>query len=270
MTLDLGKIPFEKAFYQLAKILPGFAIVGIYDLRFPGSISWYFSIGFLGYATKLSLLLSACFLVGYSASSLAATALGAAGGAFGALWGNWTYGRHPYDDEVAPWRNDAWRAAFKTRYGASAPADTKLIPRSILELLQNRVSEIDADPTGEGRQLERLFGDFHQQLIEAVTAITNDQAWKFQYQKLHAKAVLERKMEVIEEVTEGLDSNLAISASIVLVSAIFVNQARIPWLLFLSGGWLVISVLRTSSKIQRLLDPWTTLQEQIDSLASTE
>lgn len=90
--MDLPKFPFEKIFYFAAGIIPGFVALLIYQLGVPGSFVWFFTLGFLGYRTKLSLILLAGFIIGNSMTTFLNSLLGAAGGAYG----TWSARRQTY------------------------------------------------------------------------------------------------------------------------------------------------------------------------------
>jgi hypothetical protein len=126
VTIDFGKLPFEKALHLIVKILPGFALLSLYDALHQGTIQRLFSIPFLGYATKLGLVGMICFLGGYSLTSFLSALEGAIGHAIGYLWASIMTDRHPYQDAIAPWRDERWRSAYEQRYGAAAPRNLKL------------------------------------------------------------------------------------------------------------------------------------------------
>jgi hypothetical protein len=268
MTLDFGKLPFEKAFYVLAKTLPGFALMNVFEVLHPGTIHWFFSIGFLGYATKVAFFLAVCFLVGYSFVAMMITVTSALAGATGGVWGYLSNDRNPHKDDIAPWRDSEWRAAYRARYGAAAPADLKLVPKGIAQRILQEANSAAADAIDQ--QAVQTFQDSYMRLIEATETIMNDKAWRLHYRRLHHQILFDRRKEAIEEIVEGLDSNLAISAFIVVLASVFLTPLRVWWLLVPSIGWLTVSALNISAKLYRLVDPWTTLREQIDSLTGSK
>jgi hypothetical protein len=269
MTLDFGKLPFEKAFYVLAKTLPGFALMNAFEVLHPGTILWFFSIGFLGYATKVAFFLAVCFLVGYSFVAMIITVTSALAGAFGGAWGYLTSDRDPHQDDIAPWRDSEWRAAYTARYGTAAPADLKLVPKGIVQGILGEANAVDLGGIDQQQTAQRMH-DVYKTLTEATDSIMNDKTWRMHYRRLHHQVLFDRRKEAIEEIVEGLDSNLAIAAFIIVSASIFLRPLRAWWLLVPSIGWLAVSAMNTSAKIYRLVDPWTTLREQIDSLTASK
>ena len=77
------KLPVEKVFF-VAGIIPGFVALLIFHLAAPGSFAWFFNIGFLGYKTKLCLILLTAFIVGNSMTTFLNFSLNFTGGVIGA------------------------------------------------------------------------------------------------------------------------------------------------------------------------------------------
>jgi hypothetical protein len=135
--IDFGKFPFEKAIHLLTKVLPGFALLFVYNAKNPGTIARALLLPYLGYATRVWLLIAISFMLGYTLSTVMSTVAGAVAGAIGALWGSFARNTHPYKYQVAPWRDRNWRAAYISRFGSDAPRDlTLVLPRDAAELLR--------------------------------------------------------------------------------------------------------------------------------------
>jgi hypothetical protein len=81
--MDLSKYPLERLFYFIAGVIPGFAALLIFQLAAPGSFVWFFTLSFLGYKTKLSLILIAAFVIGNCMTSFLGSLAGTVGGAIG-------------------------------------------------------------------------------------------------------------------------------------------------------------------------------------------
>jgi hypothetical protein len=56
--IDFGKFPFEKAVHLLTKVLPGFALLFVYNAKYPGTVTSILILPHLGYATRVWLLIS--------------------------------------------------------------------------------------------------------------------------------------------------------------------------------------------------------------------
>jgi hypothetical protein len=61
--MDLSKYPLEKLLYFVAGVIPGFVALLMFQVAHPGSFNWFFSLGFLGYRTKVVLAVLAMFVV---------------------------------------------------------------------------------------------------------------------------------------------------------------------------------------------------------------
>jgi hypothetical protein len=136
--MDFSKYPFEKLFYFVAGIIPGFVALLIFERAAPGSFGWFFSMGFLGYRTKLALVLLVAFLVGNSMTTFLSGLLGSVGGIVGAITALRPY-TPPHSYEVAPWRDPKWRTALKHYLGPEAPKDTRPFFQELLTLMQKEV-----------------------------------------------------------------------------------------------------------------------------------
>jgi hypothetical protein len=268
MALDFDKIPFEKAFHFLAKMLPGFTVIWIYDNANPGTLMWFQSIQTLGYATKLALLLLSSFLIGHIIATATAALLGAVGGIVGSTNRFCFRDRHPYEDDIAPWRNSEWRAAYRTRNGSVAPEDMKLVPKHVAEsLFGNLPLPANVVDNHFAAQAEETYNSFLK-MTAAYESVINDREWKRIYQQLHWDSILNKRMEFIEEITVGLDSNLALSSMLILAFALFLPKLRLWWLVALSAVCVGTSLIRFASKAYPFVDLWSSLRPQIDSLNS--
>jgi hypothetical protein len=92
-SMDWFKYPLEKFIYFVASVIPGFTVLLIIQLSAPGVFEGFFWIGFLGYKTKLSIIVLVAFIIGYSATTLLRALIG---GVFGALEGAFPTPFRPY------------------------------------------------------------------------------------------------------------------------------------------------------------------------------
>lgn len=266
--LDFGKLPVEKAVHLLTKVLPGFALLFLYNSKVPGTVSHALSLPFLGYATRIWLLVAICFTLGYSLSTVLKTVISAAAGALGALWASWARRRHPYNYQIAPWRDSNWRSAYKSRFGPDAPKDiTLVLPLNAAQLLE--MSQPLPPNLGNQQHLaEQITMQINSDLKAAIDAITNDIEWRMCYERIKLKVVFDQPLEAIEEVMGGLDSDFSLASALVLLGTAISPQFRAWWLLAPAIGWLIVSVLRFCAKAYQFAQPWNTLTAQIDLLKS--
>lgn len=103
--MDWSKYRLDKLIYLAAGVIPGFTALLIFELNRPGAFDWFFQLGFLGYRTKLGLIMLVAFVIGHTLTSLLGAVLGAMGGAFGGVAGYLPPNFH----ETAPWRDSTWR-----------------------------------------------------------------------------------------------------------------------------------------------------------------
>jgi len=266
--IDFGKFPFEKAVHLLAKVLPGFALLFVYDAKNSGAITNILSLPYLGYATRLWLLIAVCFILGYTLSSVLSTVVGGVGGAIGALWASIARSKHPYEYQVAPWRDPNWRAAYCSRFGSAAPKDlTLIVPRDAAELL--RLSQpLPPNLADQQKLAEQLTVQINAGLKAAIEAIQNDTDWRMRYEDIKLKVLFQQPLEPIEEVIGRLDSDFSVASAVLIVGAALSANLRIWWLMLLATGWLIVGVLRFSAKAYQILAPWSTLSAQIEMLRS--
>jgi hypothetical protein len=214
--IDLGKLPLEKGVHLFAKVLPGFTLFLFYDCLHHGTIAKLLSIPYLGYGSRVTLFVIVCFLCGYTLAALLSGLLTPLAGALGGVWGSFRGARHPYEDEVAPWRNEKWRLAYQRRYETSAPKSLNLVSKPIVDQLFKDARPIEPHPVDPAHAA--VFAqEIYQQLNAAVEAIANDKEWRMLYDHLHSELILEKRMEAIEEIMTGLDSDLAMSAAVLLL-----------------------------------------------------
>ncbi len=136
---DQFKIPLERIVYFIAALIPGGIAILIYASAARSSVSLYagasgtpihqlFAIGFLGYKTKLGLLILAAFVIGHTLTNLVRGLLDDLLPMLGELIGQipWST-KSSFEYETGPWRSVEWRSAIKTRLGNAAPKDLTLV-----------------------------------------------------------------------------------------------------------------------------------------------
>src|SRR5580698_907862 len=200
------KVPLARAFPFLASVLPGFALFYVWEAANPGTIHWFFSIGFLGYRTELSLFLFASFIVGYSLNKFLAAGFGALGGPWGAAAG--FFDKHPYEVSIAPWRDKRWRSAYARRFGEDLPQDLTLTPKPLTDQLLKELKTLKSDDALS----QELRSSAQEMLRLALLAVENDRDWRSRYLTLHFQEVMKKGREFEEEIGSGLDSNLTIAS----------------------------------------------------------
>jgi len=266
--IEFGKFPFEKAVHLLTKFLPGFALFCVYNSQVPGAIAGILSLPYLGYATRVWLLVAICFTLGYTLSSFLNTVFSAMAGAVGAVWASFARARHPYRYQIAPWRDRSWRAAYIARFGSEAPKDlTLVLPVNAAELL--RLSQPLPPSMAEQQMVaEQITLQINSELQVAVDALMNDTEWRMCYERMKFKVLFEGPLEPIQEIFGRLDSDFSLASAVLVAGAVISPQLRVWWLMLPTIGWIIVSILRFCSKVYQIAEPWNTLSAQIEMLKS--
>jgi hypothetical protein len=266
--IDFGKFPFEKTVHLLTKVLPGFALLFVYNAEIPGTVTHILSLPYIGYATRVWLLIAICFMLGYTLSTVMNAVVSMVAGAVGALWGAFTRGRHPYEHQVAPWRDQTWRAAYISVYGAEAPKNlTLMLPSNAAELL--RLSQpLPPGLAEQQRVAEQITLQVNAGLTAAIDAITNDTEWRMCYERMKFKVLFEGPLEPIQEVFGRLDSDFSLASAVLIAGAVLTVQFRVWWLTVPATAWIILGVLRFCVKTYQIAEPWNTLSAQIEMLKS--
>jgi hypothetical protein len=257
--MDLTKYPLEKFFYFLAGVIPGFVALLIYHLAVPGSFSWFFTLGFLGYRTKLSLILLAAFVIGNTLTTFLGALLGAIGGAYGGA----IRAKRPYvppsSFQVAPWRDPRWRLLLKKRLGADAPNDTQFMTDEIFVLRREAINQL---PSAECPMALAALN------LERTTNHIDDSNWARWYDHYHERMVSEETGQDLTAYVRGsLNFNFETTSLYVLVSAMFIPFLRQWWCLAPAFGWLLLFIAYEYRGFLRATDKWQTLTDQIKYLS---
>jgi hypothetical protein len=256
--VDLSKYPLEKLFFFVAGIIPGFVALLIFQLAAPGSFWWFFSLGFLGYKTKLSIILLAAFIAGNSLTTFLSSLLGAGGGVYGAIVARRPY-QPPHTYPIAPWRDATWRAALRRRLGAQTPNDTTPLAEGIFNIRLETINLMpDAERPAAVANLNR----------EKFATEVDDANWAQWYDHYHRIVLTGRdKWDVQRHVMHGLSFNLETAALYTLTSALFVPSLRHWWCMLPASMWVLILVAQQFDSVHRFRDQWTTITEQIEYLS---
>lgn len=255
--MDLSKYPLEKLIYYLAAIIPGFVALLIFQTAAPGSFGWFFALGFLGYKTKLALVLLASFVIGYTLTTFLGAVLLFVGGAYGGIISKRPY-KQPHTYETAPWRDPRWRTVLKTRLGTDAPNDSTLIFPNVLKLRQEMIGHLP-QPQREGAlaELER----------ERLSLELDDTKWAGWYEHYHQVVLQPSGQDWHFYMTRGISLNLEATALYVLISACFVPSLRHWWCIVPACIWVLILLGQELGEVKRYMEKWSTLFAQIKYLS---
>lgn len=260
--MDLPKFPLEKIFYFAAGVIPGFVALLIFQLAVPGSFGWFFTLGFLGYRTKLSLILLTAFIIGNSMTTFLNALLGAAGGAYG----TWSARRQAYQPpnsyDIAPWRDQRWRVALRKRLGAQAPNDTLLLKEQLFNLRRESINFLP-----EAQRPSALAG----LNLEKIESEMDDGKWAGWYEQYHHVILTRRpRWDAQAYVQQGLSFNLETAAVYALASMPLVPGLRHWWCIVPASMWTLILAAQQYTSVLHYKDKWSTLTEQIEYLSQDE
>jgi len=252
--MDLSKYPLEKLVQFAAGVLPGIVALLIFEQATPGSFGWFFSLGFLGYKTKLSLIVLAAFVIG---NTMGVFLNERVGWTIGYLIGNRLYTpSHSYD--IAPWRDPTWRGLLKNRLGAQAPNDSRLMSQEIFDVRQKTLDHLP--------EVQRLSA-LADLATERMNAVIDDANWERLYDHYHQIVLQPDDRDFVWHVRNGLNFNLQVVSLYVLISALVVPGVRRWWCILPACMWVLDLIAELFWGVRRFLDKWSTLSEQIRYLS---
>lgn len=260
--MDLSKYPLEKLFGFAAGVIPGFIALLIFQLAAPGSFGWFFSLGFLGYKTKLTLIALTAFVVGNTMTSFLDSSLGALGGAVGAYIAGQRPYRSPESHEVGPWRDPKWRIALKNYLGAEAPNNTHLISGELLALEKKKIEVLAK--VDQPVALAKLD-------LDKIESEIDDRNWEQWYTHYHRVVIFDYDERALDWwVRRGLNFNLEAAAIYTLVSAFIVPGLRRWWTILPACIWVFMLVAEQFASISEIMNKWSSLSRQIQYLMEQE
>lgn len=256
--MDVAKYPLEKVFDIAAGVIPGSVALWIFEVSHPGKVSWLFGCGFLGYRTKLALILLAALVVGNTMTAFLTFLLGAIGGAVGAALALGPY-RPPHSYDVAPWRDPTWRALVRKRLGEATPPDTVLMSKDNYDL---RTKLIESMPEEQRHAAQAAL------MGEHFASVQNDARWANWYDYYHQIVLQPSDADFRTYVHTGLTDNLKAAALYVLLSTIAVPQLRHWWWILPACIWVALLLAEVYRSWHRFNNRWSTLSEQYRYLST--
>ncbi len=250
--MDLSKYPIQKILFVAASVIPGFAALAVFWAAAPHRFDWFFSLGALGYRTKVGIVLLASLLTGATVVRLVAGLIGGIGGGVGgSLW------KPGYLAKTAPWRDLNWRRAL-AKVLRDPPKDTRLWPDWYYQQRLQVISLLPEDAReGEKARLE----------VERLGNRCEDEDWQRWYRYYHNKILFPTEKDFLFELQRGIHFNMQAAGVYVLFSALFVPAVRVWWCMALAGFWTLMLVLEEWSAAQNALNYWSTLDGQITLLS---
>ena len=241
----------------MAGIIPGLVALLIFEIVSPRSFVGFFNLGFLGYRTKLAIVLLIAFLIGNTMTTLLNMSTGEIGGAVGGALRRRSY-TPPASEPIAPWRDPRWRTVLKKHLGGEAPADTNPIPQKIFEQTLALVEMMpETQRPAERYRINR----------EKLNAEVADLKWSEWYDH-YSQIVLKPDTRDLEShVRLGLNVNLEAAAIYILISSTYVPAVRHWWCILPACVWIVVGAGETYTVLNRFANKWSTLSDQIKYLS---
>lgn len=256
--MDLSKYPLEKVFYFVAGIIPGLVALLIFQAATPSTFEWFASLGFLGYKTKIALVLLVAFTIGNTLTAFLTAVRFTLGYWLGAYFAARTPFRAAHTYETAPWRDRRWRTVLKERLGVNAPSDSLLMTERAFE--QRKVL-LNLLPTA---QLPNALNDLN---LEKLKTEIEDGKWAEWYEHYHQVVFEPDERDVTRQIKSGLNLNLEAAGLYTLMGAAVVPEVRHWWCIALASLWVVALIWEDIGEVRSGMNKWTTLTAQIRYLS---
>jgi hypothetical protein len=248
--MDISKYPLEKVLHIIAGVIPGLVVLWIYRVALPGAYDWFWSVGMLGYRTKLVIVLTVALLIGTTVNTLVNTILYCVGFTFGRLQ------QESQAPEIAPWRDPTWRAAL-SKVLSTPPRDTQFWFSQLYQFKQQVTESLPVDQ----RSLALL-----QLETERLENVREDTEWKRWYEHYHMVVLQPSESDFVFYVQRGLQFNLETASLYALVSLPFVPGIRHWWCIGPALFWVLALVANEIGTTQNAINKWSTLDRQITYL----
>jgi len=265
--MDLSKYHVDKLFHFAAGIIPGFTALLIFEAANPGSLSWFLSLGALGYKTKLALVILASFVVGNTMTTLLSAILGGIGYSIGFKRGQQEY-KPAHTFEVAPWRDRLWRIALKNVMGSDTPDDTLLITEGMFEQQQRMIEDFQSSQTLLP-QFQLPLDPLLELKSNKLSSEINDGKWQEWYNHFHRVVLEKHNRDFVFHIRTGLYFNMETTGLYILLSALMVPSVRHWWCIVPACAWVLLLISESYYGIHRYSNMWSTLFDQIDYLNET-
>jgi len=259
------KLPVERTVYFVASLIPGGAALATYQSVSGTAIQWFFGIQFLGYRTKLGLLIFSAFVIGHTMTNFVRILIDdllpiLAEQVAKVPWPS----KSSFEYEIGPWRSVEWRNAVRNRLGTSAPDDLRFMTLQMMDQELALVESLPIDQQGAERM--RI-------LQERTASILNDMEWSTLYSHYHHMVgqlnESARHDEVTTFIRDGFTYNFIAASMYVLISALVVPAVRQWWCILPAAAWVFGFVLFFVAAIRRVLaNKWSTLHDQVSYLLS--
>jgi hypothetical protein len=245
----------ERFFGVVAVVIPGAAVLTLFGIHHPDWAAYVRDINYIGYRTKISLVVGAAFIAGWTVTTVFMALVGGLYGVFQQRIVKWLYAEDP---QTPPWRNKNWRALVTQYLGSAAPEDLDLIGDDLLAI-QVEVANCLPDPTERFRELYRVKS-------EKGKADIVENYWKSWWSTLHHDAVEDK--DPVTQVSLTIEGNLQATSLLLLCAIPTTPVLNRWWVISFCLFWLFMRLVRMYSLLIRTKNPWSTFTKQMDYLRS--
>jgi hypothetical protein len=254
--MDPLKYPVEKLIHFVAGVIPGLVVLLVYNVATPSSFAWFFSLGFLGYRMKLTVIILVVFIFLNSMKRFRYGFFSMLGGAYGGYLGRQPY-QPPHTVKGAPWRDARWRIALKRYLGADAPNDTILMSDNLYKL---KLQFANSQPAPQVQGALLAIDN------EKLGLEIDDSNWARWYEHFHSLVLNPPERDFLFYVEKGLNYNLQTASVYVLVSACFVRAVRHWWVLTPVTLWTFFLLVEEFAALSQWRNKHSTTSKQITYL----
>lgn len=231
-------------------LIPGFTVLFISE----DSVYRILSTDYIGYRTKITVLVLIAFVIGFTLTTFLQALLGGIGGAIGAA----AY-KPPHTYTVAPWRDPRWRQLVKQKLGTNCPNDTRPISPPIFDLREKLIANLPP----ERRQEETL--KLNQ---EKLSCESDDLAWTNWYDHYHKIIVLPEETDLSRQIHSGLRFSLEVAGLCYLIGTTARPAVRHWWFIVPASLWVALLIIESIESARKTLNKWSSLNEQIRYLVN--
>jgi hypothetical protein len=250
--MDWIKVSMDRVFGFLTAVIPGTAAFVVLGLHHPDWVKDFRDGNYLGYRTKVWLVVAVAFALGWSLTIIFLSVLEVIKWRIYRNWPN-----QEWDNlRSNPWQQTHWRALVTAVYGKGAP---EIVPflRDDTVAFQIERANLLAEPersrvTGEVRY-NKLKGDI------------NDGEWKSWWRDLHTAQVTQPRDPVLRMVY-ALADNICTACLFILIAAPFTPALWHWWLIALCLFWVIQLIARIRHNFSVYADPWASYLQQMSHL----
>jgi hypothetical protein len=210
-------------------------------------------ITYLGYRTKLSLILGAALIAGWTMTAIYVAIMGGLEGVLSPVLQKYLQGETP---QHPPWRNKNWRALAITYLGSAAPKDLDLISDEVLNIWIE-AARLIPDPMQQAQEISRVTR-------EQTEAKMVDSYWQSWWDTLHHDVLLFR--DSAAQMTLTLEANLQAASLLLLFAIPSTPVLNHWWVISTCLFWLIMRGLRTYALLRNVRNPWSSFTKQMDYL----